>query len=78
MSGSVATGRYLGPNLMEIQEKENVFLLDALISQTGLFGEAVSSVVEKFRSTKSLSAALRQFMPRRTRDPSNTPLLLFV
>ncbi|KAF4096133.1 hypothetical protein G5714_023736 [Onychostoma macrolepis] len=34
---------------------------------------AVSSVVEKFRSAKSQSAALRQFMPRRARDHSTTP-----
>ncbi len=54
---------------MEIREKEKVFLLDAPISQTGLFGEAVSSVVEKFSSVKSQSAALKQFMPRRMRDP---------
>ncbi len=73
MAGSVAAERHLWLNLMEIWEKENVFLLDAPISQTGLFGEAVSSVVEKFQSAKSQSTILRQFMPRRTRDPSNTP-----
>ncbi len=49
-----------------------VFLLDAPISQSGLFGEAVSSVVEKFRSAKTQSAALKQFMPRRTRDHSTS------
>ncbi len=43
------------------------------LSQTRLFGEAVSSVVEKFRSATSQSAALKQFMPRRMRDSSNTP-----
>ncbi len=78
MAGSVAAERHLWLNLMDIWEKENVFLLDAPISQTGLFGEAVSSVVEKFQSAKSQSTVLRQFMPRRTRDPSNAPLLLFV
>ncbi len=56
--------------MAEIHEKEKVFLLDAPISQSGLFGEAVSSVVEKFRSAKTQSAALRQFMPKRTRDHS--------
>ncbi len=68
MVGSVAAKRHWWLNLTEIREKENVFLLDAPISQSGLFGEAVSSVVEKFRSTKTQSAALKQFMPRRTRD----------
>ncbi len=70
MAGSVATERHLWLNLTEISEKEEVFLLDAPISQSGLFGEAVSSVVEKFRSAKTQSTALKQFMPRRTRDHS--------
>ncbi len=70
MAGSVAVERHLWLNLTEIREKEKVFLLDAPISQSGLFGEAVSSVVEKFRSATTQSAALKQFMPRRTRDHS--------
>ncbi len=53
MAGSVAAERHLWLNLTEISEKEEVFLLDAPISQSGLFGEAVSSVVEKFRSAKT-------------------------
>ncbi len=70
MAGSVAAERHLWLNLTEISEKEEVFLLDTPISQSGLFGEAVSSVVEKFRSAKTQSTALKQFMPRRTRDHS--------
>ncbi len=70
MAGPVAAEHHLWLNLTEIREKERVFLLDAPISQSGLFGEAVSSVVEKFRSAKTQSAALKQFMPRRTRDHS--------
>ncbi len=61
---------HLWLNLTEIREKEKVFLLDAPISHSGLFGEAVSSVVEKFHFAKTQSAALKQFMPRRTRDHS--------
>ncbi len=70
MAGLVAAERHLWLNLTQIREKEKVFLLDASISQSGLFGEAVSSVVEKFRSAKTQSAALKQFMPRRMRDHS--------
>ncbi len=44
--------------------------MDAPISQSGLFGEAVSAVVDKFRSAKTQSVALKQFMPRRSRDYS--------
>ncbi len=70
MAGSVAAERHLWLNLTEIREKEKVFLLDAPISQSGLFGEVVSSAVEKFRSAKTQSAALKQFMPKRMRDYS--------
>ncbi len=70
MAGSVAAERHLWLNLTEISEKEEVFLLDAPISQSGLFGEAVSSVVEKFRSAKTQSTAFKQFIPWRTRDHS--------
>ncbi len=70
MAGSVDAERHFWLILTEIREKEKVLLLDAPISQSGLFGEAVSSVVEKFCSAKTQSAALKQFMPRRTRDHS--------
>ncbi len=43
MAASVATERHLWLNLTEIREKEKVFLMDAPISQFGLFGEAVTS-----------------------------------
>ncbi len=68
MAASVAAERHLWLNLTEIREKEKVFLMDAPISQSGLFGEVVSAVV--FRSVKTQSAALKQFMPRRARDYS--------
>ncbi len=70
MAASVAAERHLWLNLTEIREKENMFLMDAPISQSGLFGEAVSAVVDKFHSAKTQSAALKQFMPRRARDYS--------
>ncbi len=70
MAASVAAERHLWLNLTEIREREKVFLMDAPISQSGLFGEAVSAVVDKFRSAKTQSAALKQFMPSRSRDYS--------
>ncbi len=76
MAGSVAAERHLWLNLTEIREKEKVFLLDAPISQYGLFGEAFSSVVETFRSAKKQSAALKQFMPKEDEGPLQSLLLL--
>ncbi len=43
-----------------------MFLMVAHIS----LGEAVRAVVDKFRSAKTQSAALKPFMPRRSRDYS--------
>ncbi len=68
MAASVAAERHLWLNLTEIREKEKVFLMDAPISQSGLFGEAVNAVVDKFRSAKTQSAALKKIMQRRARD----------
>ncbi len=49
------TARAVGCSMVRDSRRfdSKVFHLDATISQTGLFGEAVSSVVEKFRSAKS-------------------------
>ncbi len=74
MVGSVAAERHLWLDFTEIREKEKVFLLDAPISQSGLFGEAVSSVVEKFRSAKTQSDDLKQFMPRSNPYPERSLL----
>ncbi len=70
MAALVAAECHLWLNLTEIREREKVLLMDAPISQSGLFGEAVSAVVDKFRSAKTQSAALKQFMPMRSRDYS--------
>ncbi len=65
MAASVAAERHLWLNLTEIREKEKVFLMDAPISQSGLFGEAVRAVVDKFRSANTQLAALKQSLPRK-------------
>ncbi len=64
MAGLVAAECHLWLNLTEIREKEKAFLLDAPISSSGLFGNAVNTVVDKFRAAKMQSAAFKQFMPR--------------
>ncbi len=53
--------RHLWLNLTEIMEK--AFLLDAPISGSGLFGDAVNAVVDTLRAAKMQSAAFKQFMP---------------
>ncbi len=61
--------RHLWLNLTEIMEK--AFLLDAPISGSGLFGDAINAVVDTFRAAKTQSAAFKQFMPRRAREPAS-------
>ncbi|KAI2645054.1 hypothetical protein H4Q32_026838 [Labeo rohita] len=50
------------------KEKDKTFLLDAPISKDGLFGDVVTTVVEKFRAAKPQSAVFRQLIPHRSRE----------
>ena len=68
MAGLITVERHLWLNLTDIKEKDKSFLMDAPISKDGLFGEAVTSVVDKFRAAKQQSAAFRQLIPRRPRE----------
>ncbi len=48
MAALVATERHLWLNLSNIKGKDKNFLMDAPLSSSGLFGDAVNSVVERF------------------------------
>ncbi len=52
MAALVATQRHLWLTLSQISEKDRIFLLDAPISQSGLFGDAVNSVIDRFQEAK--------------------------
>lgn len=49
MAVMMATERRFWLNLSGIREKDKAFLLDAPLSPPGLFGDAVSSVIERFQ-----------------------------
>ncbi len=49
MAALVATERHLWLNQSNIKGKDKIFLMDAPISPSGLFGDAVNSVVERFQ-----------------------------
>ena len=74
MSALVSTERHLWLNLTGIKEKERLFLLDSPISPSGLFGDSVNTVVDRFREVKKHEEAFVQFLPRRTQGegPSAT------
>ncbi len=67
MTGLVMAESHVWLNLTEIRQKEKAFLLDAPISSSGLFGNAVNTVVDKL----SQSAAFKQFMPQRACEPAS-------
>ncbi|ROI46675.1 hypothetical protein DPX16_7793 [Anabarilius grahami] len=63
MSSLVATERHLLLNLTEIKDKDKAFLLDAPLNPSNLFGDAISSVTDRFQEVKKQSAALQQSGP---------------
>lgn len=66
MGALVATERHLWLNLSGIKEKDKSVLLDAPLSDQGLFGNAVDTVVDRFQEAKRQAAAFQNFLPRRS------------
>jgi hypothetical protein len=67
MSALVAAERHLWLTLSDIKEKDRVFLLDAPLAPSGLFGDAVNTVVDRYQEARRQAAAFQRFLPRRSR-----------
>ncbi len=65
MTALVATERHLWLNLNNIKQKDKNFLMDAPLSSSGLFGDAVNSVVERFQESAKQAAAFQKLLPCR-------------
>jgi hypothetical protein len=65
MAAMVSTERHLWLNLTGIKDKDRAFLLDAPVSPSGLFGDAVNTVATRFREAKRYEEAFVRFLPRR-------------
>ncbi len=65
MAALVATERHLWLNLSNIKGKDKHFLMDAPLSSSGLFGDAVNLVVERFQESAKQVAAFQKLLPRR-------------
>lgn len=63
MTAMVSTERHLWVNWADIGEKVKIFLLDAPVLPSEVFGTSVETVVRKFRGAKVHSAALKMFIP---------------
>ncbi len=67
MAAMVAAERHLWLTLSDMKDKDRVCLLDAPLSSSGLFGDAVNSVVNRFQEASKQAAAFQRFLPRRSR-----------
>ncbi|KAL0175478.1 hypothetical protein M9458_027808, partial [Cirrhinus mrigala] len=65
MASLVAAERHLWLTLSDMKEKDRVFLLDAPLSPSGLFGDAVNAVVDRYQEARKQAAAFQRFLPRR-------------
>ncbi len=61
---SMAAERLLWLTLSEMKEKDRVFLMDAPLAPSGLFGDAINSVVDRYQEARKQAAAFQRFLPR--------------
>ncbi len=52
--------------LSDIREKDRVFLLDAPLAPSGLFGDAVDIVVDRHQEARKQESAFQRFLSRRS------------
>ncbi len=64
MAALVAAERHLWLTLSDIKDRDRVFLLDAPLSPSGLFGDAVDTVVDRHQEAGRQAAAFQRFLPR--------------
>ncbi|KAI2653767.1 Transposon Ty3-G Gag-Pol polyprotein [Labeo rohita] len=70
MAAMVAAERHLWLTLSDMKEKDRVFLLDAPLQPSGLFGDVVDSVVSRYQEARKQAAAFQRFLPRRSLAPT--------
>ncbi len=76
MSTLVVQERHLWLCLTDMKEQEKVQFLNAPVSQTGLFGDAVESCAQQFSAAQKQTEAIKHIMRRRKPggNPEETPL----
>lgn len=55
---------------MRIKEKDKAFLLDAPILPSGLFGDTVNTVIDRYQEAKKQLAAFRELIPCQIQEPA--------
>ncbi len=57
MAALVAAERHLWLTLSDMKEKDRVFLMDAPLAPSGLFGDAINSVVDRYQEARQEKCA---------------------
>ncbi len=65
MGFMVVLQRHLWLNLADLKDADRKVLLNAPISPSGLFGDAVETITERFAETQKRAKAMSHVMPRR-------------
>ncbi len=61
----VVLQRHLWLNLADLKDADRKVLLNAPVTPSGLFGDAVESITERFAETQKRAKAMSHMMPRR-------------
>ncbi len=73
MSTMVVQECHLWLCLADMEEADKARFLNAPVSQTGLFGDAVENFAQQFSAAQKQTEAIRHILPRRTADASTRP-----
>ncbi|XP_077096768.1 uncharacterized protein LOC143748609 [Siphateles boraxobius] len=73
MSTVVVQERYLWLNLADMRDAERTRLLNAPLSQAGLFGGAVEDLAQQFSTAQKQTEAIRHILPHRPTAASTQP-----
>ncbi len=66
MAALVAAERHLWLTLSDMKEKHRVFLMDTPLAPSGLFGDAINSVVDRYQEARKQATAFQPLLPRRS------------
>ncbi len=66
MAAVLVAERHLWMTLSNIREEDRVFLLDAPLAPSGLFGNAVGTIVDRHQQARTQAVAFWRFLPRRS------------
>lgn len=71
MGFMVVLNRYLWLTLADLKDADRKMLLNAPVTPSGLFGDAVESVTERFSEMQKRAKAMSHVMPRRSLQSSS-------